>query len=59
MLLFLGCRVVGFRGGKKKEDEVSESLFTHMYGLYDCHAMRSAVPPHVCEFEMRVNAAIG
>jgi hypothetical protein len=32
-----------------------------MYRLYDGHAVFSSVPPHCCEFELRVDddAAVG
>jgi hypothetical protein len=35
-------------------------LVTHIYRLYDCHAVFSSIPPHCCKFELRVDdAAVG
>jgi hypothetical protein len=35
-------------------------LFTYMYRLYDRHAVFPSIPPHCCEFELRVDdAAVG
>lgn len=59
-----GLSVLGMMDDWWREGEqgaLSESLLfiAHVYRLYDCHAMRSAIPPHGCEFEVRVNAVIG
>jgi hypothetical protein len=43
------------------ESHYSFVVTTHMYRLYDGHAVFSSVPPHCCEFELRVDddAAVG
>jgi hypothetical protein len=51
---------VSFEARMKSRSVGMSHLFTYMYRLYDRHAVFPSIPPHCCEFELRVDdAAVG